>query len=152
MPKIYLVGGIGGLTYTKATEWRNEVKRAFVGLAECLDPMRGKDDALEGSESMQDSYEGFLLCQRKAICARDLNDIRRADLTLANFLGVQMISRNSLFELGFAVALSKPIIVVSEPDNFNLCSFVAESAAVVMPFLQEGIEAAKSFLNVGGLR
>lgn len=115
--RVYLCGPISGLSYTQATRWREQVKAALKGWCIILDPMRGKS-ILKSEERLGVSYE-FLspLLSAEFIDCRDYLDIRRCDVVLAYLDEAEWNSIGSLLEIGAAIALGKPVVLVDSRDN-----------------------------------
>ena len=134
MLTVYLAGPITGMTYSRAVDWREEFG-LMNSRIRTLSPMRGKDylkqefgdKALPGTVDYRRSH---VMSTDDAIYARDLWDVRRSDVVVANFLGAKERSSGTTFELGFARALGKLIILVIEPDgsNPNDSVFIRKSA------------------------
>lgn len=116
---IYLAGPITGLDWKSATQWRKylieKFKDASTGRINyiALSPLRGKE-YLENETDIKDSYEDYRMSTPKAITERDLNDVRRSDLIIVNFIGAERVSIGTVLEIGAAKALNVPIILVIE--------------------------------------
>lgn len=117
MNLVYLVGPISGMTWKEATEWRRFVADMLgtFGIA-ALDPLRGKQflekRTIRGV--ITSTYEDQTITSAQGIFGRDLFDVRRSDVVLANFLGARKVSQFSLIELGVALDRQKPIVLVME--------------------------------------
>ena len=115
-PKVYLAGPITGLSYAEARNgWRVELWRMLRDDIDCFSPMRTKDflagqDKLRGDPAMYDNP----LATANGILTRELNDVKRCDLMIANFLGAEKVSIGTCVEFGFAYSLRKPVILVIE--------------------------------------
>lgn len=139
---VYLAGPITGLSYKEAKGWRDYVteRLAFKTRGrfstaisiETISPLRGKDsldiDIPIGAWAMSD------------VTRRDFFDIRRSDLVLVNFLDAEKVSQGSLVEIGYAVALNKPLVVVMDMKNIHNHPFVVESALVITGDLDKAID------------
>lgn len=135
---MYLAGAITGLTYGEAVGWRTAVSDALVNLGyDVYSPMREKLNLSDRFDQVaiphtdpffRDPYE------------RDTLDIRRSDFVIANMWRVDPRngSVGTFFELGYARALGKYIIVVN-PDGDSLHPFVAGPANEVVPTLDDAI-------------
>lgn len=148
MKTVYLAGPISGQSYNEATDWR-DLAKDFLEAAdiEVRTPMRDKLH-LSASEELPRQDASRVLCRAPSIVARDFNDLRAADLVLANLLDTRRISIGTLVELGYAAALGKPVVVVlSLTDPAYTHPFVLETAAAVVETLEEGLLTAASFLN-----
>jgi len=139
---IYLAGPITGLDWKAATEWRKNLIEKFKDASTgrinyiALSPLRGKE-YLESETDIKDSYQGHRMSTPKAITERDLNDVRRSDLVIVNFIGAKKVSIGTVLEIGAAKALNVPIILVIEDpvdDTFvasENISLACDSTAVV---------------------
>lgn len=99
--KIYLAGPIDALTQKEAEEWRIYASRVFMKWdIECINPLRGKN--------VDNTYTP------NEIVHRDLYDIRRADILLANYMrkGVPYIGTS--MEIVYAHSWGKPVIVTTD--------------------------------------
>jgi hypothetical protein len=138
--RVYLVGGIQGMTYKECVDWREKVslELEFHNI-ETLSPMRGKA-FLKKEISIHDSYEQHKLTTKAAIFARDKWDCLRSDIILCNLLGAKNVSIGSMFELAWAQDHGKYIIVVMEDVNPHVHAFVQESASLIVSTLEEAVK------------
>lgn len=87
---VYLCGGITGMGYDEATDWRRIVTEDLkdVGI-ETIDPMRGKEelDYVQNFSGNGFSQAMHPIATAKAIVGRDYFDVERCDIVLANLLG-----------------------------------------------------------------
>ena len=115
-PKVYLAGGITGLSYGDARfGWRHE---AITKLDACgitgLSPMRGMDH-LKGESSLpklgceEGSMERYE--RARAITSRDRLDLTTSDMVLF-MLNTPQLSAGSCIELGWADILRIPVVAV----------------------------------------
>lgn len=132
---IYLAGPISGLSWEQATEWRTDLTKRFKEASTgrinyiTLSPLRGKE-YLKYEKDIKDSYADYTMSTPKAITERDLNDVRRSDLIIANFLGATKVSIGTVFEIGAARALNIPIIlIIEDPINMNFLNLESVSIA-----------------------
>jgi nucleoside 2-deoxyribosyltransferase len=119
-PSIYLCGKISGISYDDATIWRKEIARLLSPYFFVLDPMRGKESLAAGGPLplARSNYKvGGVLTSSAAIVARDLTDVRRADLLIVHFGSMENTGFFTAYEMGMATALGKPIIVIVDPAN-----------------------------------
>lgn len=155
---VYLAGPITGLSYGEAARgWREE----FSGLmhmraphVECFSPMRSKE-FLSKEQSLQckgvelDAIE-HALSRPLGILTRDSNDVRSRDVIVACFLGAKIVSIGTVWEIGHAKALNKPIVVIMEPDgNCHDHIFVTHSAGYRVDTLDEAALIVGSMLTPG---
>jgi len=119
---IYLAGPITGLSWEAATKWRKDLIEKFKDASTgrinyiALSPLRGKE-YLENETDIKDSYQNHRMSTPKAITERDLNDVRRSDLVIVNFIGADRVSIGTVLEIGAAKALNVPIILVIEDPS-----------------------------------
>ncbi len=153
MSLVYLAGPIKGLDYETAMGWRQEVAQSlslkpapFKGLRatgiHCLNPMRDKGTAID---------ESGLLTKARHIYSRDLNDVRRCDVFLANFLNVpagHVIGGGTFWEIGVAHERGTPIVMCITEDSPYYHPLPVFSAGFVVETLEDGITAVKSLLGV----
>src|SRR5688572_1825858 len=117
-PRIYLCGPITGLSYGEARNgWRREFA-TYVddNLIDLYSPMRQEGHLAEVQSIEHKPYDG-VLSQSRAIVAKDLLDIRRADLIVANFVGAKDHSVGSICEVAWSYLLDKPVISIMEPSG-----------------------------------
>lgn len=124
---VYLAGPITSLSYRGATEWRHgfyeELKTETDGKIIGINPMRGKEylSHLSVINAMGNELYGNL-SGGKAIVTRDHWDVYRSDVILVNLLGANNISIGTMFEVAWAHAYKKPIILVIEDGQENIHS------------------------------
>jgi len=147
--KVYLCGGIQGLSYEKCVKWRNDVSECLNQFGiEPLSPMRGKA-FLQREESIKDSYERNKMSTKAAIFARDKWDCLRADFILCNLLKATSVSIGSMFELAWGQDHGKYIIVVMEDEgNPHIHGFVQEASSLTLPTLDEAVRHLLVVANV----
>jgi nucleoside 2-deoxyribosyltransferase len=151
LPRIYLAGRIGGLTYDGASRWREDAAQAFLGHGvETVSPMRAKE-YLRDVEVLGCSGYGTPMSSAKGIVSRDRNDVRTADCVLAYLPGISEDERPSLgtmIELGWSDAWRIPFVAVTAPgDLYYEHAMVNEMASFITPTLREGIEVCLAVLN-----
>lgn len=156
--KIYLGGGITGLSFADVTKWRNDLKNTlcqrplyFPVISEevefqlimnsdieihCLNPLRGKD-YLSQEIVLGKSYEDTVLSQSKSIVLRDGWDVDNSDICVFNFLGAKTISIGSVWEIGRAHARGKLVLLLMEKNNIHNHPMITQMS---LPFV-ETIEA-----------
>lgn len=121
---IYLAGPITGLDWKAATEWRKDLIQRFKDASTGrinyigLSPLRGKE-YLEHETDIKDGYAEHKMSSSKAITERDLNDVRRSDLVIVNFIGATRVSVGTVLEIGAARVLNVPIILIMDEPVFN---------------------------------
>ena len=158
-PLVYLAGPVLGLTFSDSDEWRTKATALFgkYGVQTCS-PLRGKS-ALKSVGVITDvNPEGIFLGDH-AIFTRDVFDVRRCDLVLANFatapndlwredqsggvmLPAERISVGTAMEVMLAWALGKYVVSIVALDSAYQHPFLREASSVVVPTLEKGIWAS----------
>ena len=129
--KLYLAGPISGLSYKRAClSWRQEFARLMPDEILCYSPMRGEDD-LEGTRYIHSDGRNYdpanIIGTPSGICARDFNDLRRADLILTCFLeSARKVSLGTAYEMGAAHILNKPIVAVGRKNDPQVNHLMAQ--------------------------
>jgi len=141
----FLSGPITGLSYKKATDWREHVKEALAhhGI-EGLSPMRCAE-FLEAEHAIQDHYD-HVLANRRAITERDRYDVKRCDALFVNLLEAKKVSIGTMLEIAWADAWRKPIILCMEDGNVHEHAMVREMAGFITDNLDEAVWVARALL------
>jgi nucleoside 2-deoxyribosyltransferase len=154
MFKVYLSGPISGLDYESAVSWTtyaetqlewdgSSYKSGIVGYK----PLRGKEFLKDHENLSAMGYETTPLSTAKGIFNRDRYDVMSCDAMLVNLLGAKRVSIGTMFEMAWAHAWSKPIVLVMENEgNFHEHCFVTESITYRTDNLDAGIALVKSIL------
>ncbi len=114
MASVYLCGPIAGKTYGEATDWREEAIETLTGMGyDVYSPMREK-------LALKDQYDNAPLDPTADLnmggpFGRDVFDIDRSDIVVANLLEMDVPSIGSLWEMGYAFGKEKFIVVVLPP-------------------------------------
>lgn len=147
---VYLAGPITGMTYDAATQWREDVALNLPTGMRGISPMRGKEylKTLVPDNLPSVLKDGTLpMSGARAIFSRDTFDIRRSDVVLANLRGADRVSVGTVFELGYAHALGKTVIVVMEAaGNPHDHPFVREAATFVVGTTDEALALMRSLV------
>jgi nucleoside 2-deoxyribosyltransferase len=163
-PLVYLAGGIAGLSFDDATDWRSLATGLLRDRGiETLNPMRGKDalasknaGIISGSFHDYETQGAFFTA--RGIMTRDFNDVKTCDALLVNLLmptlardanNIAKPSLGTVMELGWAYALQKPAIVAIEAhgnphDNHPM---IHEAMRFRVESLEEAIDAVAVVLN-----
>lgn len=150
MPSIYLAGPITGQTYEQARwGWRRDFANRLPARIAVLSPMRQEGHLAEVKGPLLDSYPGHPFSTPRLIVAKALLDIRRVDLVVVGLQWQHNVSKNTLFEMGFADALQKPIVVVMEEGNPHDCVFVRERAMLITGSYDTAAEVVAGLLMEG---
>jgi nucleoside 2-deoxyribosyltransferase len=156
---IYLAGPISDCSHGEATEWRKLVEAQFLPGIIGVSPMRLKDwckrlDRIQDVEQYREatSDEEFLISgESHAICARDYNDVSTADMIFAYLPQVYNDRRPSwgtAIELGWASALRKPVVLVTDDKRLASHPLVRESVGWIVPTLAMGVDVVNSVFGV----
>ena len=147
---VYLAGPITGMSYGTSTDWRTYCDEYFPDWMHALSPMRGKRYLAHETE-IAASYENSVLSCADGIMARDSNDVKRADLVIANFLGATRISIGTIIECAWAWQHGKPVVMCIEPDGTNIHEhpMLSKCAGFRCYTLDEAILVAERVLSVG---
>lgn len=144
MPTVYLTGPIKGLSYNEAITWRNDfaLKLRTKGIIS-FSPMRFREDQ-ENRQLLGHRPEDK---PAKNTVNRDLFDVKRCDVICANFLGTAVVSLGSVFELGYAYGLQKPVVLCIDKNSFYDHCFLTETSSFIVHSEQEALEMIDSILN-----
>ena len=120
--KIYLAGPISGLTFDGCTGWREYVAKEFQQLNEAnprkrliaASPMRAKEYLKKVGVIEQGNHVHGMLSGGPAITCRDHYDCLTCDILFVNLLGATRVSIGTMFEIAWAHAYKKPIVLVME--------------------------------------
>jgi len=141
MTDVYLAGPIAGLSYGDAVSWRVEAKRdlACYGIT-AYSPMRAKESlAGKGPLAAAWSSPSEEALSPHSVFKRDMADIQRADLILANLQGATRVSIGTMIEFGVAHRLDIPIVVVMDKADIHWHIFVLEVATLICPTVEEAV-------------
>ena len=109
--KVYLSGGIAGMTFEEANSWRTEVteKLREFGI-QAINPLRGRMFVHSGEEEFNPNE----------IVGRDLRDIRAADLVLVYIPRTERFSIGTTCEMWHTYYTEhKPLILVSDDPRYT---------------------------------
>src|SRR5436309_14136370 len=131
--RVYLSGQISGMTFAGASDWRiiyGHMLRA-AGFT-VLDPMRGKSFLSNQKTIEREVYEQTkrVDLSDKALVIRDHADVVAADIVLVNLLPAERVSIGTMFELAWAKAYQKIVVIVMEPGNIHDHPFVREAGVI----------------------
>lgn len=147
MPTVYLAGGIAGLSFSEAVQWRCEVRDALLPRIECLSPLRGITEDAVAQYNATGRCDGIYPFTEQAVFRRDFEDVCASDLVFANLLGAKRVSQGTIYELAWAYAFRKRIVVVIEPaGNPHEHVFLRGLQTYRVPDLGTAIEVTRSNL------
>lgn len=113
---VYLCGPMTGCTWGQCSDWRTYVEGRLNAGIGVLSPLRHKTYK-EVNGVIKHVDEESLMSSAKAMTERDRNDVKRADMVLANFLGAEDKSCGSMIEFGWADAQRIPIVMAVEAEG-----------------------------------
>lgn len=154
MARVYLAGPISGLSYEEARNgWRKEFAGHLQSDIEPLSPMRQEGHLAEVKEITKFGYEYNQMSTSRGIFAKDILDIERCDAAVFNFIGAARVSIGSVWEMGYAHARGKPIVLIMESgkevQNIHDHLFVAESSQFRCASVKEAAEIVNALLTSG---
>lgn len=136
--KLYLAGGIAGLTYKQATELRDKAKDLLSDAGiEVLDPMRNEGDLKESKAIGIDMQA----CEMQEIVARDLKDIKESDGIV--ILTGDTPSWGTGIEFGYTYFVEqKPVFMISKnAGRYGWAHFLATK---VCPTIEDLVKYLKT--------
>lgn len=148
---VYLSGPITGESYETARfGWRKYVADRLNPGIKPLSPMRHEGHLSEVQGGLEDHYPKHFFSDGRALVEKDELDILRSDIVLVNLQRAHRVSIGSVYEIGFARAHRKMIIlVVDKDDKWHKHPFVRVPAAMVLTSLDDAIDAVNSLLSEG---
>ena len=139
---IYLAGPIAGLNETEATTWRDEVHEKFPYNIVGISPLRC-EPLKEGMTYTEPGAVDPMWSDPRAIAAKNWLDTESADLVLA-YLPKEMNDRRpsigTIIEIGWAIGLRKPLIVVSDDDYVLEHPLIQRNASWRFDNLDDAVE------------
>lgn len=145
MKTIYLAGTISA---DEGTRWWRQVAQYFLRKLghQVRDPLRGKVLTVDGKEVFSD-------IPGTCFYNRDLRDIRESDLLLVDLTHLDSTNRPScgtFMEMGYALALGKPMIVMCKNPALLVHPFIANSALAVVEDLDEALKLVAFYFHSAG--
>jgi len=139
--RIYLAGPIANLSHEQASQWRLYVETALPEF-EVFNPM------VYNNDTENDNLPNYNGTKRGGeIWQIDKTNLENSDLILANFTGSEKVSIGTAVEIGMAVQLNIPIIVVMENNNIHRHPFICVPAEFVCDNLDKAIDYCKFILE-----
>lgn len=149
-PLVYLGGPIKHTTWEGAVAWRDYATNYLFDFGIfTLDPMRGKDfleSHIKGTfgesfgdttQSYKDFNDGWVT--EHGITHRDIWDVRRCGIMLANFEDADRVSIGTVLEIGWASAWDKYIITVMDDTNPHWHGMVRNLSSLIVPDLNDAL-------------
>lgn len=142
--RVYLCGT---MTSDPATRlWRLKATELLAkddgfGAISTVDPFRGQPKEKVSKDGLHGAMPGVMLSRR------DAWTIRNCDVVLLYALGIEKLDRQSIgtwAEFGYAgMGLHMPIVVVATERQVVAHPFIEDLASLVVPTLEEAIEAIR---------
>jgi len=139
--RIYLVGSITGQDYDTVVRLIEGKKTLLEKFGyEVFHPMLGKEFLRNEIEFKSEGYKNPASTNH-AIFNRDLWMVAQSDIILADFTSSgERVSIGSMFELAWASAYNKHVIVVMDKDNIHRHAFVLEAATIVFTTIYQAMD------------
>jgi hypothetical protein len=152
--KVYLAGAITGCSFNECVDWREEFISKLPPQIHGMSPLRGKSYLEEEEDIANDSSQMNLvhevqriLSSERGLTTRDYNDVRTANLVVANFLGAAKVSIGTVMEVAWARAFQIPTILVIEPSgNLHEHAMIRDSVGFRVATLEEAVWLTKVIL------
>lgn len=142
MRTVYLAGPITGCNAGEANDWRyHAINRLEPEGIAGISPLRC--EPLHG-ERYQYTHPDPRFGTAKAIASKNFLDVQMCDMTLCN---LPHLSLGTLLELGWAHALRKPTILVSNDPHFTEHPVIIASSSWIVPTLDEAIDICIGILG-----
>ena len=139
---IYLAGPIAGLTEVEAIEWRGWVRERLPHGIVGISPLRC-EPLKEGMVYTDDGATAPMWSDARAINAKNWLDTESSDLVLA-YLPKEMNDRRpsigTIIEIGWAIGLRKPLIVVSDDEYMMEHPLIQRNASWRLENLEDAVE------------
>lgn len=144
---VYLCGPITGKTFEAANDWRIHMELVVERLAfadilpgwQALSPLHDKAKyVVDINGPLPDCFEGG-----DWVADEDYAFVARSAVVLANFKGADRASIGSCFELGYALALGIPIIVIMDEADIHNHLFVRHAAWRIVRNEHEAVRALR---------
>lgn len=149
MRTVYLAGPILGTTELEAKNWRNAVAAELVhhGIRG-ISPLRCEPIVGEvyGTGNNADPMFGTA----RAIASKNFFDVQQCDITFAYLpksLEKKSVSIGTVLEIGWAYALRKPVVLVTDDPYLATHPVLNSCAAWLVPTLDQGIELVVGILG-----
>lgn len=145
-PSIYLAGPMIGLTWEECLGWREHVEVELGRDWKIISPARPQKDVDRSKmiklQTRKDN-KLHLVDTATGVVASDTFFIKQSDWILANLTNAPKPSIGTMWELGYAYALQKNIIVVMDDNNVHNHPFTRRGVDLFCPTLDEAIEYFK---------
>ena len=139
---IYLAGPIAGCTQEEATEWRDDVQKSLPHGIIGISPLRC-EPLKEGMRFTEDGATEKMWSDPRAIATKNWLDTESCDLVLAYLpkeLNDRRPSYGTTIEIGWAIGLRKPLIVVSDDVQYMEHPLIRCNASWRLDNLPDAVE------------
>jgi len=144
---VYLAGPIAGCTEAEAKDWREVVsgQLAYANITG-ISPLRG-----ETPTNGRFDAEDFCPKTARAIGAKNEFDVRNCDMVLAYFPlnanSGQPLSLGTIVEMGWAKAMNKPVILVTQDRYLTSHPLIQHCASWHLETLQGALDVLATVLG-----
>jgi len=150
---VYLAGPIAALTEEEAKSWRTLVtERLAVHSIIGVSPLRSEPPLdPEGTYDNVTSRRDLRFGSTKAINAKNQLDVRMADLVLAHMpwdLNRVRLSVGTIYEMAWASAAGKPVILVTDDTRLAEHPLVIENTGWILGSFDDAIDVILGLLNI----
>jgi nucleoside 2-deoxyribosyltransferase len=139
---IYLAGPIAGCTEEEATEWRDDVINMLPHNIVGISPLRC-EPLEEGKTYTEEDATPKMWSDPRAIATKNWLDTESCDLVLAYLpkkLNDKRPSYGTVIEIGWAIGLRKPLIVVSDDKYMMNHPLIQHNASWRLDNLEDAVE------------
>jgi len=139
---IYLAGPIAGCTQEEANEWREYVRSMLPHAIVGISPLRC-EPLKEGMTYTEEGASPKMWSDPRAIATKNWLDTESCDLVLAYLpkeLNEKRPSYGTVIEIGWAIGLRKPLIVVSDDKYLMEHPLIKHNASWRLDSLDDAVE------------
>jgi len=146
---VYLAGPIAGCTESEGNGWRNDVNFMLPDNIIGISPLRC-EPLKEGMVYTDDGATDPMWSDARAINAKNWLDTESADLVLAylpKYMNDRRPSIGTIIEIGWAIGLRKPLIVVSDDEYMMEHPLIQRNASWRLDNLDDAVEVIIGLFN-----
>ena len=139
---IYLAGPVAGCTVDEANEWREEIRSRLPHGIVGISPLRC-EPLKEGMKYTEEGASPKMWSDPRAIATKNWLDTESCDLVLAYLpkkLNDRRPSYGTVIEIGWAIGLRKPLIVVSDDKYMMNHPLIQHNASWRLDNLEDAVE------------
>jgi len=162
--RVYLSGGMSGVSYARAVSWRNQLAKLQIPNVELLSPLRNKTISRKNFVFPKNSKSiklGNTQWCPEAITQRDYLDVSTSHVVVVDLRAASRVSIGTMIELGWATAMQKPILFLLRPTNSAKAKKLDEQATNTQmaelpkiyrhPFIYRIIDASEAYFSIDDL-